>query len=400
MENLFSVTNYLNLSQNKLFDYFNKLIRYGLIWLLIYLGSAAPVYSQTSYNVPVGSFIINMGIVPQTVNNGLKPYGLVYDIIKNNKVPVKWVISQTKVKDGSDFTYNGIQFKGGTFIIPAEFRDASVNAKIISYGVTGTTTTSSLTVLVNYNLTSTPSWTLDAQNGAIATGFFANASIPSTSYNWKSPQVLNGCDDIFVMPHADPTWATHSNLYHWNRNHFGAIWAGCHAVSVLENMNNGSLQTNFLANNVGPIGNALVPFGSHGNASIPFNHQLPNKTAAQYMGITDGAHLNGSEQVYLPVLGGSWRPTTEIISFDPTQANVPANSPGPAAIIAHGRAFGNSNFGWVMYEAGHSINKALLPENIAAQRAFFNFSFQSSIDKVPAINSASIPATIPGGGAT
>jgi len=367
--------------------------RVYLLFLLSTLG-LSPVFSQTSYNVPIGSFIINMGIVPQTVNNGLKPYGLVYDLIKNNKVPVKWVISNTKAKDGNDFTYNGIQFKGGTFIIPAEYRDASVNAKILSYGVTGTTTISALTVTVNYSLTAVPSWTLDAQNGAIATGFFANAGIPANSYNWKNPQLLAGCDDIFVMPHADPTWATHSNLYHWNRNHFGAIWAGCHAVSILENMNNGTLQTNFLANNVGSIGNALVPYGSHSNASIPFIHQFPNNTVSQYIGKTDAAHLNGSEQVYLPVVGGSWRSTTEIISYDPTQANVPFNSPGPAAIIAHGRAFGNSNYGWVMYEAGHNINKSVLPDNIAAQRAFFNFSFLASEDKVPAIQTANIPATM------
>ena len=39
-----------------------------------------------------GSFIVNMGITPQTVANGLKPYGLVYDLINNYSVPVKWII--------------------------------------------------------------------------------------------------------------------------------------------------------------------------------------------------------------------------------------------------------------------------------------------------------------------
>jgi len=30
-----------------------------------------------------GSYIINMGVSPQTVANGLKPYGLVYNLVKN-----------------------------------------------------------------------------------------------------------------------------------------------------------------------------------------------------------------------------------------------------------------------------------------------------------------------------
>lgn len=344
-----------------------------------------------------GSYIINMGVVPQTVSNGLKPYGLIYDLLKHDQVPVKWVISPTKVKDGADFIYNGVQYKGGTFIIPVEYRTASVNGKIISYGVTGTTTNSPLTVDVSYTLASAPTWTLDEQNGQIAAGFFVNSGVPSSAYNWKDPQLLDGCDDVFVMPHADPTWATHSNLYDWNRNHYGSIWGGCHAVSVLENMNNGTLQTNFLATNVGAAGNALVPFGQHSSASPPYTHQEPNAEGAQYMGITDGAHLNGSEQVFLPKLGGGWRPSTKIIAYDPTQSNIPALSAGPAAIIAFGRAFGNNSYGWVMYEAGHSINKGTAPDNIAAQRAFWDFSLMASVDKVPRLNSASVPSTMPSG---
>jgi hypothetical protein len=339
-----------------------------------------------------GSYIINMGIVPQTMNNGLKPYGLIYDLIKNNGVVVKWVISPTKVKDGEDFNYNGTSFKGGTFIIPKEYRNTAVNNKITSYGVSGTTTTSPLTVNVTYSLNSVPTWTLDQTNGSIAQPFFTNAGIPSSAYNNKLPSALAGCDDIFVMPHADPAWSTHNNLRTWNLNHRGAIWAGCNAVSHLENLNNGTLQMNFLANNVGSIGNALVPDGSHADGTPPYNHNHPTSPVSQYMGSSDGAHTNGAEQVYLPKLGGSWRSTTQIIANDPTQSNVPSLSPGPAAIIAFGRGFGDANRGWVMYEAGHNINNdGTVAERVAAQRAFFNFSFLASIDKVPKVLSTNIP---------
>ncbi|MEO6189253.1 MAG: hypothetical protein ABIO44_01735, partial [Saprospiraceae bacterium] len=80
--------------------------------------------------IPSGSYVINMGILPQTVNNGLRPYGMVYDLVKNYMVPVKWVINSSKVKDGIDFSHNGIDYKGGPFIIPAPYRTAAVNARI------------------------------------------------------------------------------------------------------------------------------------------------------------------------------------------------------------------------------------------------------------------------------
>ena len=43
----------------------------------------------------------------------------------------------------------------------------------------GAYTTSSLTVNVSSRFTAIPNWTLDAQNGSIAAGFFTNAGIPA-----------------------------------------------------------------------------------------------------------------------------------------------------------------------------------------------------------------------------
>jgi hypothetical protein len=90
--------------------------------------------AQTPVNVtiPTGSFIINMGVVPQTVANGLKPYGLIYQLLLI-KCPVDWVINTSKLKDGTDFTYNGVAYKGGTFIIEAPFRSSAVNTLITSW---------------------------------------------------------------------------------------------------------------------------------------------------------------------------------------------------------------------------------------------------------------------------
>jgi len=343
-----------------------------------------------------GSFIINMGATnPNTIGNGLKPYGLIYDLVRNYNVPVKSVINPTKVKDGVDFTYNGVQYKGGTFLIQAQYRSVAVNNRItywIGQGVVGTTTTSSLSLDVNRTITSAPKWTLDARNGAIAEGFLLNAGINNTAfpgaYNWKAPALLDGCDDYFVMPHADPAWSSHGRLWSWNKDCLGAIWAGCHAVSVLENMYNPSIpaqKTNFLSTT------GLLLFGSHGNGSPPYTHQFPADPVAQYMGKTDLAMQNGSEQIFMPKPGGAWNPGVKIIAYDPTQADIPSKSPGAAVVIAYGRGMDDPARGYVLYEAAHSINKGTAGD-VAAQRAFFNFSFSFlvAVQTPPAQNSCPI----------
>ncbi len=349
--------------------------------------------SAQTETLSTGSYIINMGVVPQTEANALKPYGLVYDLLKNYNVRIKWVISQTKLKDGTDFTYNGVDYKGGTFIIPAEYRTAAVNARITFFGVTGATTTSPLTVDVTHTLKYAPIWTLDTQNGQIAADFFTKAGIPATAYDDKTPAQLNSCDDIYVMPHADADWSYYGPLLNWVKNNRGSFWGGCRTGSQIENLFNPAIpseQMNFLSNNVGAAGNALVPHNNHNDGTPPYNNQYPTSTAAQYMGTTEDAHQNGSEQIYLPKLNGGWRATTQVIAYDPTHSQVPSLSPGPAAAIVFGRAFGNNNYGWVMYEGGHDIAKATGPDYVAAQRAFWNFSFLSSVEKAPVISALNL----------
>jgi hypothetical protein len=364
----------------------------------IFLFTPISCEAQTMETFPSGAFIVNVGVVPQTYNNGLKPYGLLYDLLKNHYVPVRWVINGSKLKDGDDFIYNGISYKGGPFIIPAAYRSAAVNARIAfwqSQGVVGTTTTSPITVPVIARFGTAPVWTLDSQNGAIAESYLISAGIPSTAYNWLLPSQLTGCNDIFIMPHADPTWATHSNLLAWNRDKKGAIWAACHAVSVLESLKNPAnltQQMNFLTTT------GLINFGDHKDASPPYNYTLPANPFMQFMGTLDNAVLNGSEQVFLPLAGGSWRTTTSVAVFDPTQLDVPTFSSGPAAIVAFGKAFGDNTRGNVLYEAAHDHDKTgPVAERIAAQRIMFNFSYTSANERAVVPIFGTIPDTIPAG---
>lgn len=412
---------------------FRELAFLSALWSICML-STAGLMAQTT-TVPTGSFIINMGVTPQSVNNGLRPYGMVYDLLKNYNVPIIWSINPSKIKDGIDFSHNGVDYRGGTFIIPAEFRTSTVNSRIAFWqgqGVVGATTVSSITVPVYEILRSAPKWTLDKQNGSIAAGYFTRASIPASAHNgasssgWKEPGQLDCCDDIFAMPHADPIWSSHQRLISWNLDCKGAIWAACHAGSALENMvnpGNRSQQANFLTvkdpNFTGGSGayalsNSLILWGSHNDGTPPYTHRLPADPIMQFMGIIDGATTNGSEQIFMPRQGiatnpstfslsavARWNPGAKILVYDPSQSNVTnpnlTDFRNVASVMVYGRGYDNPNRGWVMYEAGHSHNKDTGPANVAAMRAFFNFSFLASNEKVVLPTMASIPPIIAGG---
>ncbi|MDD3875277.1 MAG: SprB repeat-containing protein [Bacteroidales bacterium] len=383
-----------------------------IIFLMALLSMCKTSFSQTQDSTlfPAGSVIIDMGIVPQTIGNALKPYGMVYHLTMDHAVPVSWVIEPSKAKDGVDFTYNGYDFKGGPFIIPAQYLTQDVIDEIATWipqGVVTVTTTSPLWLKVFKTLTvsNAPRWTMDKQNGSLAVPYFANAGIPPSAYGgsntalWKLPSELTCCDDIFIMPHADPTWATHSNLMTWNDSCRGAIWLGCHAGSALEDMFNPadpSQQTNFLTEKSmqavppgiapGPYyQNGLLLWTNHSAGTPPYTYDNGGDPVMQFMGPLDNAVLNGSEQIYIPTSGG-WRPTTVVSCFDPDHPqryNLSNDYKYKAAIIAYGHAYGISNRGMVMLEASHQLAKSTAPANVAAQRAFFNFSLIAARTTAP-----------------
>ncbi len=345
--------------------------------------------------IPPGSFIINLGISPQTKENGLKPYGLVYDLLQNFNVPVKWVINSSKSKDGDDFIYNNTSYKSGSFIILAQYRTAEVTEAINSWkakGVIGEDTNSEISVDVYATLTYAPKWTIDRSTGNLVTPFFENAEIPASAHggasrtSWKTPSELTECDDIFILPHADPSWATHQNLLSWNKDFKGAIWSGCHAVSVMENIvsPDGLSSMNFLTKT------GMVNYSSHVNGNVPFVYNYPTDPVMQFVNKMDDATVNGSEAIYLPKSGGGWRPGVKLSITDPQHTQVPSLSPGAAAVLAYGYGFDDPNRGLVMYQGGHYHNGGFgggfsgtpfNSDHVALQRAFFNFSFMAVVDR-------------------
>jgi hypothetical protein len=388
------------------------------VFLVLSGFSAERIQAQTE-TIPAGSIIIDMGVAPQTINNSLRPYGLVYRLLQE-RVPVIWSINDAKVKDGVDFTIGSRQFRGGPFIIRAENRTTAIDNIINTWGgVVTFTTTAPVTVPVYLTLKNVPRWTMDKAKGSLVVPYFTNAGIPAAAYggpasNWKDAADLDCCDDVLNLPHADPIWSTHQRLVSWNLDCKSAIWSACHAVSALENMVNPlnrAEQANFLTvkdpawtgtSGNYTISNSLILWGSHSGgspvaANDEYRYRLHSDPISQFIGKIDAATQNGSEQIYIPRQGivanastyspsavARWNPGAKIIAFDPTQVNVTnpdlTDLKNVASVLVYGRGYDDPNRGLVMYEGGHSHNKGTAGD-VAAQRAFFNFGLLAAWDK-------------------
>lgn len=353
---------------------------------------------------PVGSYIVDMGNTSSD-DAQLKPYGLIYDLVLNAKVPVCWVINGSKTSQtGVDLTYNGKGYISGPFVISGDDVDYNVRSMLSKwrgYGVSidGPTDTA-VTVDNSRKISSVPRVVLDNQNGKIAKGYLVKSGILRNEnttddrvYKEKAtPADLDSsCDDIYVMPHAEPTTATHSPLASFNKGG-GYIWAGCHAVSYLESntkgkgVDDGSMF--FLSTN------GLLIGDKHKKASGVSGAYRVTGAASdpimQFVGNTFAAHANGAEEIYMPAPGSAWRATTRVLETDPNQRQVLAGmSPGPAVFMAVGPGYGDYGNGMVMYEAGHEFKKNTDADRNAI-RAFLNFLILSGVEK-----SLDVKATIP-----
>lgn len=353
---------------------------------------------------PVGSYIVDMGNTSSD-DAQLKPYGLIYDLVLNAKVPVYWVINGSKTSQtGVDLTYNGKGYISGPFVISGDDVDYNVRSMLSKwrgYGVSidGPTDTA-VTVADSRKISSVPRVVLDKQNGDIAKKYLVKAGILRNEnasddrvYKEKAtPADLDSsCDDIYVMPHAEPTTATHSPLASFNKGG-GYIWAGCHAVSYLESntkgkgVDDGSMF--FLSTN------GLLIGDKHKKASGVSGAYRVTGAASdpimQFVGNTFAAHANGAEEIYMPAPGSAWRATTRVLETDPNQRQVLAGmSPGPAVFMAVGPGYGDYGNGMVMYEAGHEFKKNTDADRNAI-RAFLNFLILSGVEK-----SLDVKAAIP-----
>lgn len=400
-----------------------------LLALLALISLSEVAGAQGTETIKTGSFIINMGnLVTTTANDDLLPYGLIYDLLRNHKVPVMCAIHPTKDRDGIDFTHNGVQFKGGTYIIPANYRTAEVNAKIAAWqakGVVGANSVSDFTTYIAYTIDYYPLWTLDRENGKIARHYLQSAGLTIANfptffpagdaekvdnmiYDWILPENLDCCHDLFVIPHADPTWAVHNRLLSWNLDCKGAIWAGCNAVSHLENITNPAnreIQMNFLVTKNADrnivddpyVQNSLILDKNHADPTTPFTWLQATDPVAQFIGAPGKVYQQGAEQVYIPIQTASkptlWREGVKVLGYDPTHSNVTtyrADLRNAPALAVYGRGFDDPERGYVMYQAGHEYKVSAdvnTSEYAAAVRPFLNFSYFQMGLKAPEVDS-------------
>src|SRR5687767_2004768 len=77
-----------------------SILFFSIVFIYLNVGNEKKAYA-TGYSETLssGSFIINMGVTPQSTSNGLRPYGMVYDLIENYQVPIKWSIEPTKARN-------------------------------------------------------------------------------------------------------------------------------------------------------------------------------------------------------------------------------------------------------------------------------------------------------------
>lgn len=401
------------LSRNSFYFFVARLVLLGVFWML----STHWALAQTTYEtIPAQSYIVNMGISQQTQNNALRPYGMIYDLLKNNQVPIKWAIKPNKTSlTEVDFTYGSTSFISGAFIILAQYRTSAIDIKVNSWKTSGvqviTTTTPIANVPIYTTLTNAPKWTINDENTSISGQIFANAGVPTSAYVQKPVSTLNGCDDIYVMPHADPEWATHGGLLNWNLVHKGSIWLGCHAGSALElmyNPANRAQQTNFLSNKTGTAAgngkyavpsNSLIHWDDHGDGTPPYSYDHFSEPVMQFRDNVDAAvNKGGSERIYVPTTAG-WRSTTKLGVWDPDHPDrVSAAPQHRAAPMVWGRGFGESDRGQVMMTGSHKIFEEGGVASIAAQRAFWNFSLIEGGSKSPTPTMTGLPTTISSGG--
>ncbi len=363
----------------------------------------------TSETLSAGSFIVNMGVVPQTYANGMKPYGMIYDLVTQYQVPVKWIIEPSKVHDGADFTYNLVQYKGGTFVIPAEYISAAVSARIAYWktqGIQGTFTLTPIAVPVYMTITSYPNIMIDSlsSNQNIAVSYFTNAGIPSSAYGIGKPAGLSGCHDLWINPHGDPRWVDYSYLYNFITVQHSYIWMQCHAASVTEGCYNYSppgQQLNYLTLNGlkcwkggGGFNCDNLITESHASASTgPYTYNYGSDPVMQFMGSMVGPTTGGSEQWYQPQSTGGWRATTRRLVTTAT-----GTSPKEGVLMAYGPGYGNASNGWVMYQAGHDLGASggVVADWVAAQRALMNYILVAGSAKALLFTSYSIPTSFTG----
>ena len=363
--------------------------------VVILMGTSAQLWADDeTFNS--GAYIIDMGDPSPTYDNGLKPYGLIYQLLVNHNVPVKWAINESKSKDGIDFSIGSDNYSGGPFIIAAEYVDGNVLSLLNSWGsdvdLVGPIG-QSFTAPIYATINSWPEVLVNNDKPEIVAAYFVNAGVPTNFYDVGPPRDLDDCHDLFLMPHADPQddWnnTDKTMLLNFMDNDKGYFYGACETVGNIE----GELTSSFHFLSV----EGLQTTHEHGDGNTNqyvFNNSYSGDPIMQFMGNFGNITDEGSERIYMPEKGDDWRPTTKLAIYQPNHPDADDNE---ASVLVYGPTKGDNNKGMVLYEAGHKVNKkGTIAQQVAGQRAFFNFILLAGIDKEIEVTS-NIPDAIVSG---
>ncbi len=384
-------------------------------------------FSETDTSVSTfikkGSFIIDMGSTPQSIGNGVKPYGLVYTLIKDHQVPVEWVINNSKAKEGIDFSHDNRDYSGGPFIIREEFLDSLVLVEIedwvSDHGILIDTTVSDTLVPVRASLSALPHWSLEDASGTTG-NTFDDAGIPNTAYEEIDIDSLNECSSILFTDHAssNPEWSSYDRLFTWTKaiadgGRAGYIVGIGKPAQLIENIEfiltsdsviNGdslvagdTLRLQFLTTE------GMKEWNSSTDEPVgKYVHQFSTDEEMQFVDSIDALGLDGNSKVFIPdsVTNSIWRNTTRIGVYDEGNGSVSDAADAKAAIIVYGPAKGETGAGQVLYLGNFSNtgnNAAKRNDRIIMERTFFNFSFLAAHSKNPKVETHNLSGAVTNG---
>ena len=201
-----------------------------LMTFLALMITSTVVLGQGPTSFAAGAAVIDMGISPQTDNNALKPYGLVFALVEEG-IPVNWIIDEAKTYgngsidrnekvDDSDLAVSNAVFTnkplyGGPFLIKAQYMTAATKTFISNWIAANNAT--GLTIYYDlYEIPSAPVYgiinnfpnVVIYDNGKdpldIVKGFYARAGI-TTGYRSATPDNILDCEQFYVLSHhTDP----------------------------------------------------------------------------------------------------------------------------------------------------------------------------------------------------
>ena len=339
-----------------------------------------------------GALIIDMDVSPPTYGNSLEPYGLVYELVTTYSIPVSWAIDPDKEFDDIDFSALvninvNKDYRGGPFIIPFEYRSPVIDAVVDTWRASGVVVDEAVQPFAAPIVDIIDGFgniVLDDENNGIVEPYFENAGIPSSAYRVGAPTILNQCEDLFVLPHANPTWPHHNALHEFVTENRGYVYAACRAVSILESLRDPvdtTLQLNFLTEMGLQCYNG-GDCGSHIGQDHDKDPTLPYLYDSTWAGVELNQRMddfydateNGSEQWYIPIDGSQWRDgaVNMLMTSDTNDVGAMGTK------MAFGFAFDDADNGMAYYHGGHKATNGSTEARIAAQRGFFNFMFMAS----------------------